>query len=123
MGRQADHLNKVGLCAEEPDPTPVELVGSRPLTLREQIQLYIREEFSAARQAEGDPSFEEEDDFGEEWDEELGESRFQDMRWDDPVTLDGSESAPVLPPASAESQEQSKGDGAPGAESAVGSKD
>lgn len=123
MSRQRKHLEKVGLGAEVPDPTPVELVGSRPLTLREQIQLYIREEFSAQRSAQGDPSFEEEDDFGEDWPEELGESKYQDMRWEESESLDGSEAAPPLHPESGSFQEASSGERAPSADAEEASKE
>lgn len=48
---------------EKHDPVPVEMENPRPLTLREEMQLYIRQEVSAAAKKNGMPSFQEEDDF------------------------------------------------------------
>lgn len=50
---------------EVPDPTPMALpVGvKRPLSLREQIQRFVREELSAVSAQQGHETFEEADDF------------------------------------------------------------
>lgn len=53
---------------EVPDPTPIHIPGAdRPLTIREEMQRFIREEISrAAVVNDGAGSFEEEDDFSED---------------------------------------------------------
>lgn len=50
---------------EKPDPIPVELPSDlrAPLSLKEEMRRFIREEFSNYAQDQGAPSFEEEDDF------------------------------------------------------------
>lgn len=50
---------------EHPDPTPIEVpIGYKhPPTLREQMQMYIREELSVQAKAQGLGSFDEENDF------------------------------------------------------------
>lgn len=83
---------------EEVDPTPVALPSRAPLTLREQVQLYIREELSAQAEREGQPSFEEEDDFEEDDSDEFGLSRFQVMSTEaDPgfQELEGNDNPPA----------------------------
>lgn len=51
---------------EELDHTPVEIPDQRPLTLREEMQRYIRTELSRMAQVQEHGSFEDEDDFEEE---------------------------------------------------------
>ncbi len=50
---------------EFPDPTPIEIpIGySKPLTLREDMRRFIREEYSAHAAQQGEETFEEADDF------------------------------------------------------------
>lgn len=48
---------------EKLDPTPISVPVTRPLTLREEMQRFIRTELSKEMAAHGQPTFEEEDDF------------------------------------------------------------
>ena len=53
---------------EQPDPTPVHIPGKaeKPLSLREEMRRFVREELSKQVQKEDYGSFDEEDDFEEE---------------------------------------------------------
>lgn len=53
---------------ETPDPTPVEIPGKmqRPLSLREEMKRFIREELSKGAESVGVETFEEADDFEED---------------------------------------------------------
>lgn len=54
------------------DPTPVAVPVRRPLTLREEMQRFIRTELSQEMAARGEPTFEEEDDFEiDDYDDDL----------------------------------------------------
>lgn len=56
---------------EKLDPTPISVPVTRPLTLREEMQRFIRTELSKEMAAHGQPTFEEEDDFEiDEFDED-----------------------------------------------------
>lgn len=56
---------------EELDPTPVAVPLRRPLTLREEMQRFIRTELSQEMAKQGEPTFEEEDDFYIEDEEDM----------------------------------------------------
>lgn len=63
MARRRFFLDKL-FPKEKPDPTPIHIPGSEaPLTLREEMRRFIRQEISVAAQAQEAGSFEEEDDF------------------------------------------------------------
>ena len=59
--------------AEDTDPTPIEVPPfyTRPPTLREDLQRYVRYEVSRAAHDSGYETFEEADDFGIEDDDDL----------------------------------------------------
>lgn len=81
--------------AEIPDPVPAEIKGNpRPLTLREEMQRYIRTELSQAAAQSGQPTFEEEDDFSED-DPDIFQTQYNVQELQDegelPPSLDGSE--------------------------------
>lgn len=61
--REAIRLNRVG--GEVPDPTPVHVPGKseKPLTLREEMRRFVRQELSNQAETQGAGSFSEEDDF------------------------------------------------------------
>jgi hypothetical protein len=63
--RQAIREAARGFPKEKPDPTPVEGITARerPLTLREEMQRFIRNEASQYAQEHGQDSFDEFDDF------------------------------------------------------------
>lgn len=67
--RQNTTTDKTG---ENPEQTPVELSGGDPpLTLREEMRRFVREQISLQQGKEDNPTFEEEDDFTE--DEDTGD--------------------------------------------------
>lgn len=61
------------------DPRPVEIpLGlNRPLTLKEEMRRFIREEFSNYATTQGAPSFEEEDDFDIDDDDTMPFSKYE----------------------------------------------
>lgn len=67
---------------EYPDPRPVELTiaANRPLTLREEMQRFIRTEVSLATELAGGTSFESEDDFDVEDDFPTSEYELTEMQ-------------------------------------------
>jgi hypothetical protein len=70
MNRKQILRERAAADLEAVDPKPHSLLGvSRPLSLREQIQQYVRGQVSLAAQAAGYGSFEEENDFAEPDDE------------------------------------------------------
>lgn len=95
---------------EKVDPTPIEVTADRrPLSLKEQLQAYIRQQVSLAASNEGYGTFEEEDDYEE--DENEGEwisphelRNMQPIAPDgDPLeTMDGTDDSPPPPPAEPE---------------------
>lgn len=56
-------LQRMVFPKEKLDPTPMAVPVRKPLTLREEMQRFIRQEFSQQMEANGMPTFEEEDDF------------------------------------------------------------
>ena len=70
MTREKDKLPERNPNLEYPDPTPVHIPGKTdkepPLTLREEMRRYIREQISTAAAAADHGSFQDEDDFEEE---------------------------------------------------------
>lgn len=97
--RKLAHADRVKDDAEVLDKTPMETTLVRPLTLREEMQRYIRYELSRQAEDMGLPSFEEEDDFDEEEPEPDMVSPYElhDMYEDAPpdalpATLDGKPS-------------------------------
>ena len=91
---------------EVPDPTPVALpVGHHhPPTLREDMQRFIREEVSRHYQeAEGAGSFEEEDDFDVDDDDEfVSPYEMSEMIEEEPMPKPQEQEAPPAQPESAE---------------------
>lgn len=96
---------------EHPDPVPFEVPGmERPLTLREEMRRFVREEISRAAVQTGLPSFEEEDDFEVDDDdtdfttkytlrELVEENQVDDLEGNADIQEDGgSRSEPVAPP-------------------------
>lgn len=90
--------------AEKLDPVPHELAGAhRPLTLREELQRYVRQQVSQAAVDKGFGSFEDEDDFeipdgaAEEFLSRY-ELRFRKMEPEGPgEALDGSDDPSATP--------------------------
>ena len=77
---------------EFPDQTPIEIPAAvqRPESLAEMMQRMVREELSTAAAAQGDGTFEDEDDFDIEDEDEYDptspyEERFLDMTEEEPV--------------------------------------
>lgn len=103
------------------DGTPLEVsVERRPQSLREQLQAYVREQVSLAAQAQGDGSFEDEDDFDEEDDNETWFSPHEllPMQEEAPIdaphseTLDGTDDSPppqATPPEPVETSPEPSG--------------
>lgn len=75
---------------EHPDPTPVEVpLGYRaPPTLREQMQMYIREELSAKAAQAGLGTFEEENDFEPEDADEIPLSGYEVFEFEEDPSSD-----------------------------------
>lgn len=100
---------------ERVDPTPVELpVDARPLTMEDRLKAYIRQQISFRAEQQGMASFDEEDDFDIEDDEEMAQPYpVQDMHPlgepDSPQeTLDGSGATPLPQEEETASQEASE---------------
>lgn len=93
--REAIRATRVG--GEIPDPTPVEIpVGhSRPLTLREEMMRFIRQEMSQQAKADGHETFEEFDDLDVPDDEEPDMSTPYTVEY---ITLKDEEGALLLDP-------------------------
>lgn len=86
---------------EFPDQTPIEVPAAvqRPESLAEMMQRMVREELSTAAAAQGDGTFEDEDDFDIEDEDDYDptspyEDRFLDMTEEEPVK-ESSEAAPL----------------------------
>jgi len=64
-------IRETGVQGEVPDPVPVELIGGndRPLTLREEMRRFVRQELSIRASDQGAGTFEEEDDFTDDLEE------------------------------------------------------
>lgn len=114
MSRILKHREKIAGDHEVLDPTPVELTGTRPPTLREQIQWYIADEVSRLAKEEGHPTFEEEDDFEEDDPPDAWGSPFEMKDDGDYPELDGKE-VPDSPPEDAPSDKPASTEGAPSA--------
>lgn len=76
---------------EKVDPKPMEVPVelARPLTMREEMQAFIRRELSRAAQNNGVPTFEEEDDFDMPEAEWASPYELQDLIPENDETLDG----------------------------------
>lgn len=93
--------------AHTPDTTPVEIPFRRPLTLRQEMQRFIRAELSKQANEQGFATFEEEDDFEEDDPdaEFLTPYSVQDMHPDTPdprlplETMEGSDQPDTAPPS------------------------
>lgn len=104
-GRRALLSARAALQSDQVDPTPMELSEEfqRPVSLKEQIQAYIRTEMSRAAVESGHGSFDEEDDF-EVVDEDEVKLSAHDVRMLVPETDESLDGGPVppSPPAKAE---------------------
>jgi len=71
-------IRETGVQGEVPDPIPVELIGGneRPLTLREEMRRFVRQELSIRAADQGAGTFEEEDDFTDDLEEPDLTSRY-----------------------------------------------
>lgn len=103
---------------EDTDPTPVEVPPfyTRPATLKEELQRYVRFEVSRAAHSSGFETFEEADDFGieddddlEDWDSEYQLTQLQEEEIMGYDNLDGDDNGEFK--ANGEIREQG-GDGA-----------
>lgn len=71
MQARREIIRETGVPGETPDPVPVELIGGneRPLTLREEMRRFVRQELSNQARDNGAGTFEEEDDFTDDLEE------------------------------------------------------
>ncbi len=80
---------------EIPDPTPVEAsLAPAPLTLREEMRRFIKQELSVQQAEEGNESFEEADDFEVEDEPDLTSQYTVHELTEDPEAPDDLEGAP-----------------------------
>jgi len=95
---------------EQLDPTPMAVPVKRPLTLREEMQRFIRTELSKEMSEQGHPTFEEEDDFEIEDFDDDGDLVTQYTIPDDQIHY--------LAPESEQDTQPTDLDGSPGSDSA-----
>lgn len=91
---------------EHPDPTPVEVpIGYRaPPTLREQMQMYIREELSAQAARSGLGTFDEENDFEPEDPDEIGLTGYESFEFEEDPASDLARAEQAEGPPAADSR-------------------